>query len=124
MAQGSARSMRAEIPFTFSVGEKILSAGTYTFAREDTGQILVRGGSGASQSATLGQVLTRLGSIDPHASQAQDAFLVFDRFGQDHILSEVWFPEQDGFEIRGRNPDVFHDHPHVRIKATVGAGGK
>ena len=49
---------------------------------------------------------------------------MFDRFGEEYILSEVWFPGQDGFLIRGRAPDVYHDHPHTRIKATMSPAGK
>ncbi len=87
---------RVEIPYKFTLGSKVLPAGTYTFSVDNLGL--------AVQSATSGvmhaNILTRL--TGP-AEFLRGGSLVFDTTGGGHILAEVWMPGTDGILLH-RNP--------------------
>jgi cytochrome c553 len=80
---------RVQIPYEFTVGSKVLPAGTYTFSVAD---ILVR-----VVSATGGEVRERIITrINGPNQFLRDGSLVFDKTGGGHILSELWIPGEDG----------------------------
>jgi hypothetical protein len=76
------REVRATVPFNFSVGNKLLPAGNYTFISEKQDQILIRS-SDQSQFA----VLTR--TADENPTTWTDGKLIFNKYGDQYFLSEV-----------------------------------
>ena len=79
--------MRAEIPFHFVVGEKTLSPGTY----------IVRSDAESRQFELLGPnarvVLLPMASSPVRGeSKARNGLLVFNTYGNVHILRKVWRP--------------------------------
>jgi mono/diheme cytochrome c family protein len=95
--------MQAEIPYEFTVGSKVLPAGTYTFSVDNFGL--------GVQSATSGvfhaPIITRLGGP---AEFLRDGSLVFDKTDGGRILSEIWIPGTDGILLhstpKGHSRDV------------------
>jgi mono/diheme cytochrome c family protein len=92
-----AQNLRFEIPYEFSVGSKMLSAGTYTFSVKDSWLVVQSGTSGQSRV----MIVTRLS--EP-AEFLRDGSLVFDHADGHRILSEVWLPGMDGLLIH-RTPE-------------------
>lgn len=74
--------VRAFVPFNFSVGNKLLPAGNYTFISEKQDQILIRS-SDQHQFA----VLTR--TADDDQTKWVDGKLIFNKYGDQYFLSEV-----------------------------------
>lgn len=76
------REVRATIPFNFSVGNKLLPAGNYSFISEAQNQILIR-----SSDQTQFSVLTR--TADENPMTWNDGKLVFTKYGDQYFLNEV-----------------------------------
>ena len=89
--------IRAKIPFDFSVGDKKLSAGEYTFSRlsgfSDNKVILV---SGADASARVFQ-----STFAAHVLTPKDkSTLVFHKYGDQYFLEQIWSGgEQAGSQV-------------------------
>ena len=78
-------SMRANIPFEFSVGDKILPAGEYRIQQVNPSSDLVM-----LQIATAdgeARLLVRVQSI--HSTNARRTMLVFNRYGSSYFLSTL-----------------------------------
>jgi hypothetical protein len=75
--------MKADIPFSFVVGETTLSSGEYTIRSLNTNQALYISGSAQNPVVFLAN-----GSYSPKASAHTK--LVFDRYGDRYFLSEMW----------------------------------
>jgi len=77
-------SIKAHIPFDFSVGNKTLPAGVYTVAPLTTpGALLIRHEDGRAAAMVITQGV--------QAQQEQDQTkLVFHRYGDQYFLAEVW----------------------------------
>jgi hypothetical protein len=77
--------MRANIPFAFTVGEKTLPAGTYTFAvinpTSDQKVLQIRSVDGRFSAIT--QTSLR------HGNHADDAKLVFRRYDDQYFLAQI-----------------------------------
>jgi hypothetical protein len=74
-----AADVRANVPFSFQVNQKVLTPGTYTISTNGS-TMLVRGlNSGA---AVLGLAI--------ESAKASSPKLVFHRYGDEYILREVW----------------------------------
>lgn len=86
-------AVRAEIPFEFSLGSKVLPAGTYTFSVDE--KILTV--QSASSRVLHAQILTR---VSGPTEFLRGGSLVFDKTGGGHILCEVWMPGTDGILLR------------------------
>ena len=90
--------LQVKIPYEFTLGSKVLPAGTYTFSVD-------RFGLGV-QSATSGvfhaSIITRLSGP---AEFLRDGALVFDKTGGGHILCEVWMPGADGILVHSNPKD-------------------
>jgi hypothetical protein len=87
-----AQTATAEIGFPFVAGGKDFAAGKYSFELQSTGTgavILLRGAAGTKELLSL----TTLGRHD----RDQEFEVVFDKVGGKFLLSEVWFPEKDGY---------------------------
>jgi len=84
-----AQPATVNIDFPFVAGGKTLPAGKYTVEMPTTDSISFFGPGGKSVMI----VLTRLGRHDTDT----DLEVVFDKVGGKMLLSEVWFPNQDGY---------------------------
>lgn len=90
-AQGSA-TLRADIPFDFTVSGKTLPAGTYTVRQASSNDLAtlsitsIEGKGGAFFHSIL---------LDDRTGQSQ-AKLVFHRYDDRYFLSEVWSPVDEG----------------------------
>jgi cytochrome c553 len=103
-ASAYAQSFTADIPYPFTVGQKALPSGSYTFVKSADNTILVRNAQGGQ---VISQIITRVGSPAP----VFDCGLVFDVSGNSRIVSEVWIPEAGGFLIHS----VPSDHTLSRL---------
>ncbi len=87
-----AQTANVEIGFPFMARDKDFPAGKYTVeVAQDTRSMVLRGASGS----VIMLVVTRLGRHDNDT----DAELVFDKIGDKALLSEAWFPGQDGYLV-------------------------
>jgi hypothetical protein len=87
------RGQVATVPigFPFAVGTTDLPAGTYTVTTiSPSGEIQIKGSGGTAQTIAVVSHLARHDK-DPGPE------LVFDKIGGRNVLSEVWFPGEDGF---------------------------
>jgi hypothetical protein len=97
------RSLKAEVPYEFIIGSKVLPAGTYTF-------VLPAGRAWLDVRSTTGvelraPILTRLGG----PTDFQDGSFVFDRAGSKYTLSEVWMPGTDGILLHSTPKGHTHE---------------
>jgi hypothetical protein len=75
----AAADIKANVPFSFTVGKTVLAPGAYAVSNNNT-SLMIRGfGSGAF---ILGQRTESANSTSPK--------LVFNRYGDEYILREVW----------------------------------
>ena len=88
--------IRAKIPFDFTVGDKKLPAGEYTFSRL----------SGFSDSKTLSVSSEGSTRVFQSTFEAQvlipkkDSTLVFHRYGDQYFLEQIWSGgEQEGTQV-------------------------
>jgi len=93
------QSMRFEIPYEFTVGSKVLPAGTYTFT-VDKSQLRGESATGGGHFTAL--IMTRLSGP---AQFLRDGSLVFDKTDGGRVLSEVWMPGTDGLLLHTRTKD-------------------
>jgi hypothetical protein len=82
-ANGQSRQLRASVPFDFTVGDKTLSAGNYNVSAITMDGDTIKIGSAASSQSAVRQTVTVTG-------KAQNARLVFHRYGQRYFLAQVW----------------------------------
>ena len=85
-AQSRWRQVRADIPFDFVVGERTLTAGSYsvgTISRNSTDAVLIRSSDGRQKAIRL------TNSISDSANTKR-ARLVFHRYGNTYFLTQVW----------------------------------
>jgi Cytochrome C oxidase, cbb3-type, subunit III len=94
----------ADVPFAFRVGVRDLPAGKYSFAYNDLeNTVQVRGGGTDINVPVKTRLRGPTGTLDFEGT------LVFDRKDEVRLLSEVWLPQKDGFQV-GALPD---SHTHV-----------
>ena len=86
-----AQQAAIEIGYPFVAGGKHLAAGKYTVILAGANVIALRGDGGSAEMTFL----TRLGRHDNDT----DLELVFDKIADEYLLSEVWFPEKDGYLV-------------------------
>jgi hypothetical protein len=86
-------TVKAKIEFPFTVEGKVLPAGQYEFVRDNLAATFRVQGEG--KIGALATILTRLAG-EMHTTP-QDAHLVFDKVGDTYLLSEIWFPTEDGY---------------------------
>ena len=90
---GQPRTVKANIPFPFTVEGKVLAPGEYTLARNDMGSEFAVTGTG--KNLALAPILTRINGVMDKTQQ--HTHLVFDVVGDTHLLSEIWIPGEDGY---------------------------
>ncbi len=101
-------SLRANIPFAFTAGQKQLPAGEYSFTPTANGET-VRVAS--NKDTALALVLTRM-AAGIHTTP-KDAHVVFDKMGDQYFLSEIWIPGVDGFDLH--NTTQKHEHQIINV---------
>lgn len=89
--------VRAKIPFDFSVGDKKLEAGEYTFSRTsgfgDVRTMLV---SSADSSTRIFQSTSEAQVLRPK----NESTLVFHKYGDQYFLEQIWTGgEQEGTQL-------------------------
>jgi hypothetical protein len=98
-------ALRAHVPFSFKVGEKVLPPGDYAFrldGAEFAGVLRVRGESAREEVL----ILTRKAEI-PDSSREKPK-LVFEKDGEEYVLSQVLDPGRYGIQVLNprRRPDA------------------
>jgi hypothetical protein len=92
-AQGIAQQARFQVPFDFSVGDKVLPAGEYTVIGESGEFIRVRSKNGKQTSIALPS--WRSGA----ARRANEVALSFRLYDDQWHLATVWLPDGVGREL-------------------------
>ncbi len=84
-ANGQVRSLAAEIPFAFNVGDRALPAGKYMVrnASENGNALMI-------QNRNAGKAAIRLTHSIEASKASENAKLVFHRYGKNYFLAEVW----------------------------------
>jgi hypothetical protein len=89
------RNIVANVPFDFTVMNQHLPAGTYTVTSENPlGPILIRGRENGAAMFVL--------TVPTNSGKTRDnAKLVFDRFGSQYFLRNIWYAgTNDGQQLR------------------------
>jgi hypothetical protein len=112
LAYGQSPILTAKVNFAFEVLGKTLPPGEYTFTFNPSDQtfLSIRGVAPDTQNALV-PVATRM-ALEGTSDQAR---LVFDKIGNRALLSEVWFPNEDGFLLLATP----QKHTHVVVKANA-----
>ena len=77
------KMQQATIPFDFTVGQKLLPAGTYTIAHLRPGVIAVRGWKGNN-------LVSAISLVTPTSEVRKNPYqLVFRKYGDQYFLSEI-----------------------------------
>jgi len=97
----------ASIPFSFTVGTKVMPAGRYEI--KVTEQSVLTLTPTVKGSGIAIPVITRLAAQNAD----KDGRFVFDKVENNYYLSEVWFPDTDGYLLRDTKPV----HTHNIVKA-------
>ena len=86
-AQSLAGSIRANIPFDFTVGDKKLPAGVYSIVRaqQSSGDVVLAISS-ADRHLNTFQLTNAVMTLDPKRKET----LVFHRYGDEYFLSQLW----------------------------------
>ena len=85
-AQTRSPQMRANVPFDFVVGDRTLTAGSYSVGTISSGS----GDAVAIRSTDSRQKAIRLTNAVRENSKTRRARLVFNRYGQTYFLTQVW----------------------------------
>ena len=88
-AQAQSIRLKANIPFAFRAGEKLLPAGEYDVQTLENRVVVRILGPDADNSV----MFTTVG-VSHQIGEDKDAKLIFNKYGDDYILSEMWWPEQ------------------------------
>jgi hypothetical protein len=107
---GQPPSLKANIDFPFTVEGKVLPAGQYDFARDETATAF-RVTEGGKTSFFI-PVITRIAG--PRNEIQQNAYVVFDVVGGKTFLSEIWIPGDDGYLMSTTKEK--HEHKTVTVK--------
>ena len=89
--------IRAKIPFDFSVGDKKLEAGEYTFSRSSgLGDVRTMLVSSADSSTRMFQSTSATQALRPK----NESTLVFHKYGDQYFLEQIWTGgEQQGTQL-------------------------
>lgn len=89
------RTLKGNIPFAFSVGEKTLPAGDYTVQRVQWGNEIaqmIRSADGSS-AAMVGTMRA------DWKGEGTEARLIFHRYGNQYFLAQIWYGADSGREL-------------------------
>ena len=85
----SAQTMKADIPFAFTAGQRTLPPGVYTVTVVPSAVIV-------KSADHKGGVIVMTDSADSTGASSSVAALVFTRYEGQYFLSRVWSPAGDG----------------------------
>jgi len=85
-------SVRANVPFAFSLEKTSMPEGGYEISSVDEKVISIR-------NLETGQARFLIASVHVQASQDQHAKLVFHKCGDQYFLSQIWDGSADGIEL-------------------------
>jgi hypothetical protein len=105
------QKISVNVPFAFSAGDKSLPSGQYDFVRSASDKVISVVNS--QGNAVAAQVVTRIAK-EIHTTP-KDAHVVFDKVGENYLLSEIWIPEIDGFEMASTKEK--HEHRILNVPA-------
>jgi hypothetical protein len=91
-----AQMLKVAVPFDFSAGQATLPAGDYIVSKPGNSQnvLVIRAENGGGNAFVM-----TAGAIAPRASD--QGKLVFNRYGSQYFLSQVWAPGTDtGHQLR------------------------
>jgi hypothetical protein len=97
-----------QIPFDFVAGGTELTAGTYYVSVDNSNPNLIVVRSDKGDHKGLCNVITRLSPSESSKPQ-----VVFDKVGEKRILSELYLPGLDGFQLAGTTSE----HTHQKVSA-------
>ena len=95
IASAQTRTVEANIPFAFTVGDKVMPAGDYIISSDlERNELTIRG----SDNNKVGLVKTAI----PEESRDKEgnAELIFSHYGTEYFLSQVWDGDTRGLELR------------------------
>lgn len=95
-----------QIPFAFTAAANDLPAGTYYIGTDPANPSLIIIRSDKGDHKAMCPVITRLG-----ASESPKPRVVFDKVGEKRILSEIYLPGADGFQLAG----AASEHTHQQV---------
>jgi hypothetical protein len=95
------------VGFPFQVADKILPAGTYTIEQPSAELLVLRD---ARRNVVEMPVILRVAKLSPPIKEPK---VIFDKFGDDYYISEIWVPDRDGFVVGGTKE--VHTHHAVTI---------
>ena len=112
MAAGSAmaqnRSVEVTIPFSFTVNNTVLPAGSYTIASDRThpNTLVVRDRTGIVKAVDLG--------ISDASGSGKTSTLIFHRYGSQYFLSEIRFASTNSSLYFPANKQELRARKHVK----------
>ncbi len=74
------RAVKANVPFDFTVGDKLLPAGTYTISAENTNVIKIQNSA---------KHVTLLSTATSDGKESKTGELVFNKYGDQYFLREI-----------------------------------
>jgi hypothetical protein len=95
--QGFSKRGTFVVPFNFSVGQKLLPAGEYTFSSEKE-IVRIQSRDGKQNLVTLPY---RAGIS---AASVANTKLTFRRYGNSYRLAQIWLPDGIGRELKKQQP--------------------
>lgn len=96
---------KSNIPFAFQVSTKTLPAGEYTFTIDRfNGVVKVNGDKTGAEEMIITAIIGR-----PYTGDPNESHIVFDKSGNQYILSEIWVPGEDGVLVHAtKGPHTHH----------------
>lgn len=88
------------VPFDFSAGKASLKAGTYVITRKSDSMLQIRHAN--EKKTILVNAPLTIGSRDYRAGER----LVFNRYGDEYFLTQVWFTADQGKQLLPSNAET------------------
>ena len=101
-------SVKANIPFDFTVWTSALPAGDYAVSTLSTGVVSVRNESGTA-------VVLALSNAGTNGGARGQTVLVFHRYGDQYFLSQIW----EGNKTSGRSIPMSRSEREVSNRASI-----
>src|SRR5947209_4196000 len=113
----SGNDLRAQVPFDFYVGDRLISAGDcrVTSVNSDDSGLRIDANGGRQSAVTMTHMAS--GSVNKKANPR----LVFHKYGDQYFLAAVWGAEQDGRELRESKRER-NLRKEMRVAQQAGAG--
>ncbi len=97
--------MAVDIPFSFHAADQMFAPGSYQVEIKGfrVHSLVFRSRKGLAITGL--PVISRLRSPDT-TTQDSHTYVVFDTVGHEMVLSEVWIPDRDGYQVSTRSTPV------------------